>query len=152
MHTPFLVDAGFHFTGDNAKQNRFSGRHLSLRLKKEKPDLAKIHELKTHFNNELRDKLAAWNSQAEWYAVLGTAQYLRYVMKNSYSEYYQGPGNSVYSAAGQKLVDKLGHMVQSYMKDDTRPNANTNHFKNDVKLYFGDAHSLAAKLLEWYYH
>ena len=149
LNAPFIAGCSFKFTGDDAEDNQKLWSEFRKEAYKDKPDLAKIKELKSHFNVQLDKKLAAWNAQAQWYAVIGAAQYAREVMKSSYSEYYEGPGNSRYSTMGEKMVDNLEFMIKSYMKDEPDKK---NEFKREVVKYFGDPHSLAGKLLEWYFH
>ncbi len=121
-------------------------------LKKSRPDIKKIRTLHSHFNTKLKNRLEDFQRVNDWIATIAVAQNLRHDMKASYSDYYQGPGNSAFSNYGKKRVAELERFIKDFYSDDQGEVREQSLFFSDISLYFDDAHSLAYKMLEWTYH
>jgi len=118
---------------------------------REKPDLDKLEKLHKHFTPYNEDRYQEFMRVNHMMYVAAMARYLRGEMKESYSEYYQGPGNSAYSNAGQKMVSKLSGIIRSLIKQD-KDRWGASAFAKDIYGYFDSPHSFAWTALEWYSH
>jgi hypothetical protein len=147
LHAPFLTGKTMAFTGDDAVDDTKLWRLYQAEANKLRPNMKVIRELKTHFDDHLRDRVSAMQAANDWVATCATALMMRGIMKTSYSEYYEGPGNSVYSNYGKAMVAKLEKLIRSL----STTNGELNTFGRDITRYgFDDAHDLAYSMLEWY--
>jgi hypothetical protein len=78
-----------------------------------------------------------------WKYVIWTAMDYRNALKNSYSDWYKGKGNSVGSKVGQQKVKELQQTIDVLAKSPFAKG-----FKNDLETYFGTT-KIAYKLLAW---
>lgn len=78
-----------------------------------------------------------------WKYVIWTAMDYRNELKNSYSDWYKGKGNSVSSKVGQQKVKELQQTIDTLAKSPFAPG-----FKKDLETYFGTT-KIAYKLLAW---
>ncbi len=115
-------------------------------------DPRKVLEYKRQFDPILKDRYEERMRVNDWLATIAMASYMRNKMKASWSDYYKGPGNSVYTDMGEKMVADLEKLMKSFYSDSEGKKRKGSLFYEDITTYFGDAHSLAYRMLEWYYH
>jgi len=127
---------------------------------KMKPDMKKILAIRDEFSKKLQGRYEQRQRVMDWVAAISVATTIRYEMKSAWSDYYQGPGNSVYTNMGKAKVKQLEKLLTSFFTDDRGETREGSIFAEDIKTYFGEgkdsdkaaAHKLAYRLLEWYYH
>lgn len=139
-------------TGPKAETEEKLWNEYQAECAKLKPDLAKIREIKTHFDAKLRGKMEERARIVDWVAAIAVASDLRHQLRTSYSDYYGGPGNSAASNAGTAAVAKLERLIKSFYTDENGEERKGSLFGRDIKLYFTDAHGLAYKMLNWTYN
>jgi hypothetical protein len=138
--------------GPKAKTEQKLWQSYVSEVNKLRPDLKKCREIYTHFSAQLKGRDEDRQRVNDWIATIAVASDLRYVMRKSYSEYYEGPGNSAMTTMGQKKVTELERMIKKFYSDDQGERRKESKFGDDIALYFTDAHGLAFKMLEWTFH
>lgn len=138
--------------GPKAKEQEQAWKMYLREMKKPNPDMAQVRRFRSVMGKQFKDKLHERQRVIDWVYAIATAQNIRYEMKTSYSEFYEGPGNSVYSKEGQKKVAELEKLLKGMYTDDNGEVEEKSPFYKDVKEYFGNEHTLAYRMLEWYYH
>jgi hypothetical protein len=149
---PYFTEVQGSFSGKNAENDQKLWNEYLKEARKPKPSMKRINFLKTHFDKKLKDRWEERQRVNDWVYIVAKAKDYRYVMRHSYSEFYQGEGNSTYSTAGKKLVAELEALIRKMYRDDAGEDSSTSLLAKDVKLYFGDAHGLAYNMLNWYWH
>jgi hypothetical protein len=149
LHTPFLVGTeSMDFPGPGSRNNTALWLTYLKEARKDTPNLKLVKRMRDALTDELPGRLGSQQAAVDWVAVAAVAKTMRNQMKTSYSEYYEGPGNSVYSNAGKAMVAKLEQYIVSLAK---KKNERTT-FGRDLRRYGWDAHSLAFDMLEWYWN
>lgn len=77
-----------------------------------------------------------------WATLIATSKSWRYKLMGSYSEYYEGKGNSVSSKMGKLYVKELNKYIKTLAKSNPS-------WGEEVERYFGRL-DVASKLLDWY--
>jgi hypothetical protein len=145
MHIPFLVGhKGLPFTGEDAVDDTKLWKMYITEAEKARPDMKVVHKLWSRFDEHFKENVGAYRAANDWVGLNTVALTMRNLMKTSYSEYYQGPGNSIYSNYGQAMVAKLEKFIAGLTKSNPT-------LKSDMDRYgWGTPHDLAYDLLEWY--
>jgi hypothetical protein len=154
LKDPYFTGKGFVTFGSGksgvAEQKGWQ-KFLTETLKPH-PNEKLIDEMYTHFTQHQKDKYHDRQRVVDYVYVAAKASIVRNEMKSAYSDYYGGPGNSVYTTMGQKKVKELERLIKSMYTDSDGETLKTSSFYKDVLLYFKDAHGFAYSMLEWYYH
>lgn len=148
LHTPFLVGTdSMDFPGPGARKNAQRWQVYLKEARKDNPNIAVVKGLRDALTEEMHGRLGGQQAAIDWVSVAAVAKSLRRVMKTSYSEYYEGQGNSAYSNAGKAMVAKLEQYILSLAKKKKERTT----FGRDLQRYKWDAHTLAFDMLEWYW-
>jgi hypothetical protein len=132
-----------------AKQENLSDKFVKEAYSKT-PDPRKLQFFYENFGKTNRSNWAEVSRVNNMVYVAGMANYYRAVMKTSYSEYYSGPGNSVYTKMGKQMVAQLRDLIKRGIEGEGGKKVSP--FYNDIETYFGGVDSFSTNLLEWYYH
>lgn len=152
LHIPYFTDPQFDPRSEGPstpEQQKLWGDYLAA-ARDPKTSPKKLREYHEKFTPYQTERFAELRRAAHHVYVAGVALWMRAKMKYSYSEYYQGPGNSVYSNAGKRMVARLDKLMRDTIREDKRL-LGASEFARDIKLYFGSTKTYASAALEWYY-
>lgn len=153
MHIPYFTKPNYASvaSGHHAPKEQQRWQAYVKEASKMKPDMEKIEKFHRHFTPYDEDRYQEFMRVNHMMYAAAMASYLRQEMKESYSDYYGGPGNSVYSGAGQKMVSRLSGLIRDLIRMD-KERFGASAFAKDVYDYFESPHRFAWTALEWYSH
>lgn len=144
LTNPYLMRVKTQFVGPDAESNQKKWNEYLKEARKDKPDMQKIEAMKRDWDQQLMDKWEDRQKVNDWVYVAYKAKAMRTIMMESWSDYYDGPGNSVHTKMGERMVVQLERIIKEQMQNNTI-------FKSNIKsLFDNNPRSLAWHLLDWY--
>lgn len=153
LHIPYFTEPNYASVGrgPNAEKQQHQWNEYKREVTRLNPDMEKVKKLHNHFTPYDEDRYQEFMRVNHMLYTAAMARHLRAEMKRSYSDYYGGPGNSVYSTEGKKMVAQLSAFIRDLIRDDKR-RWGASAFAKDITTYYSSPHSFAWTALEWYSH
>ncbi len=153
VHIPYFTRPNYASvaSGHHAAKEQGIWNAYIREAQKLKPDMKKIEEYHKHFTPYVKERYQEFMRVNHMLYAAAMARYLRQEMKESYSDYYEGPGNSAYSTLGQKMVARLSGLIRGLIAEDKK-RWGASAFAKDIYGYFTSPHAFAFTALEWGSH
>jgi hypothetical protein len=152
-HIPYFTHPNYASVASGphaSREQRLWNAYLD-EVRKVKPNMEKVKTFHKHFTPYDESRYQEFMRVNHMMYAAAMATYLRQEMKESYSDYYQGPGNSAYSSMGTKMVSRLRGLIRELIALD-KGRFGASAFADDIYKYFKSPHAFSFTALEWYSH